>query len=83
MTAIILVTITHFTLGKHRWICACLPAGLDNAAFTARIFAELQTLVGASGIVGITYLDSGTYHNAPAEFKLVMYMVLRNLRRAA
>lgn len=77
------MVMTHFNLGEQRWICACLPAGLDNAAFTARILAELQTIVGASGIVGLTYLDAGTYHNAPAELRPLMRRVLGNLRHAA
>ena len=56
---------------------------LDGTAFTARILAELQTIVGASGIVGLTYLDAGTYHNAPAELRPLMRRVLGNLRHAA
>lgn len=73
--------ISHFVLGGCRCCGVCLPAGLDRAPFTSRVFAQLQQKVGPSCVVVLTYKGStAVYHNAPAELIPSVHLAAMSLR---
>ena len=71
--------ITTLTLGGRKWICACLPAGLENADFVDKTYLQLQAKVGPNGYVLIGFDVSPAIYRTSVDLspRQKLYLTLR------